>query len=371
MKPLRIAMFVTNRFTLTEQTATFAPIWLHNDIALGLHQRGHQVTLFASKDSRLGALTVAPGGLLSLQKRKLPLNPHQLPTDQQVTRAKMNSFYEQVGLSRMYAQAQKGKFDILHVHPVDVALPLSRLVPQVPTLVTLHDELVYWRKFLYKLYQADRQVYYVSISHAQRRPLPNLNYIATIHHGVNLEKFKFSAKPKNFFIHVARIIPEKGTHLAALAARQTGLRLKIAGQISQAQYFEKKVKPLLNARVQYIGFKQPRFVQSLFESAKGLVLPLQWEEPFGLVMIEAMASGTPVIAYPRGAAPEIIRDGKNGFLPKNFGQLKNAMRQIEHLDRQLCRASVEQHFSIQRMVDDYEQAYIQVIKHHKHHASLS
>lgn len=376
MKPLRIAMFVTDRYPLSQQTKTFAPIWINNEIALGMKKRGHAVTLFASKDSRLPGVKIVSGGLVSLQTANVPVNPNS--PDSVAGKngvAKINktfsSLYDQAALTLLYSQAQLGKFDIIHVHPIDLALPLAHMATRVPTLATLHDPLQYWRKVLHSIYIKERGVYYVSISHSQRRPLPKLNYVENIYHGVNLSQFKFSKTAGNYFVHVARITPEKGTHIAALAARQTGVRLKIVGEITHPTYFENQVKPLLNSRVQYVGFKRPDQIQKIFAPAKGLILPLQWDEPFGLVMIEAMACGTPVIAYPRGSAPEIVRPGITGFLPKNFSELKRSILKIETIDRHACRDLVEQHFSIDRMVDDYERTYYQVIKDYKKHASLS
>lgn len=362
MKPLRIAMFVTNRFPLSVQNKTFAPIWIHNEIALGLKKRGHHVTIFASKDSQLDGMKIVSGGLMSLEHTKIPEDPSFSEDRAKFISGKLSSLYQQTALSEMYAQAEQGKFDIVHVHPIDLALPLAHMAKRVPTVATLHDPLSGWRQFYHQLYLKERGVYYVSISNSQRRPMPKLNYAATIYHGVNTQQFKFSAQADDYFVHVARITPEKGTHIAALAAKQIGARLKIVGEASHKEYFDKKVKPLLSSRIQYVGFKRPDHVQKMFQHAKGLVLPLQWDEPFGLVMTEAMACGTPVIAYPRGSAPELVVPGKTGFLPKNFTELKKSMQQVQVIDRQACRAQVEEKFSLERMCADYERVFHQVLK---------
>jgi glycosyltransferase involved in cell wall biosynthesis len=306
-----------------------------------LVRRGHAVTLFASGDSRTSASLAAP------TERALRLDP---------------AVHDPIALHMLglvQAFERAAEFDLLHCHVDYLAFPFARLV-RTPTVHTLHGRLDL--PHLLALYRHFRDLPLVSISHAQRAPLDALgvNWVATIHHGLPLTRFPFSASRGRYLAFLGRISPEKGVDLAIAVAKEVGVPLKIAAKVDPVDraYFERDIAPLLaHPLIEYIGEIDDADKPAFLGEALALMFPIDWPEPFGLVMVEAMACGVPVIARPRGSVPEVLAPGRTGFVADSFEELVDAVKRIDTINRADCRRHVERHFTVERMVDDYEAVY--------------
>ncbi|MFN6515764.1 MAG: glycosyltransferase family 4 protein [Nostoc sp. CreGUA01] len=309
-----------------------------------LVRRGHEVTLFASGDS------------ISLAKL-VSVHPHALRVDRTI---KDYSIYEMLELASVYQRA--AEFDIIHSHMGYAALPYANLVT-TPTVHTLHGIFTPDNE---KMFSFGKKQPYVSISDAQREPRLGLNYVATVYNGIDINNYEFYPQAENppYLAFLGRISPEKGVHLAIEIAKQAGWPLKMAGKIDvvDAEYFDKKIKPQIDGKqIQYLGEADHAQKNALMGGAVATLFPITWREPFGLVMVESMASGTPVIAMKLGSTQEVISHGKTGFLGDRIQECISAIDRITELDRYACRQHVENHFSIQNMVDGYEAVYQQII----------
>lgn len=317
-------------------------------LAEGLVARGVDVTLFATADSvtaaRLSA--VAPRGYE--EDRTLNVK-----------------VYEGLHIARAFEAAQQGELDLIHNHFDFLPLTYSRLVaPAVPVVTTIHG---FSSPEILPVYRAYNDVVHlVAISDADRDP--GLRYAATIHHGIPLGEFTFreqpAAPPNDYLLYFGRIHPDKGAHDAVALAKASGQRLVLAGIVQDEAYYRDGILPHLDGdRVRYVGSVGPADRDALLGGATALLHLIHFAEPFGLSVVEAMATGTPVIAHPLGSMPEIIRNGVNGYLVPE-GDLQAAVVAVGHaatLDRRLCRADVETRFSAERMVNDYLGLYRRVL----------
>ncbi|MBD2410559.1 glycosyl transferase [Nostoc calcicola FACHB-389] len=308
-----------------------------------LVRRGHEVTLFASGDS------------ISLAKL-ISVHPHALRLDRTI---KDYGVYEMLELASVYQRA--GEFDIIHSHMGYAALPYANLVA-TPTVHTLHGIFTSDNE---KMFTFGKKQPYISISDAQREPRLGLNYVATVYNGIDVNNYEFHAQPENppYLAFLGRISPEKGVHLAIEIAKQSGWCLKIAGKLDvvDVEYFETEIKPQIDGeQIQYLGEANHAEKNALMGGAVATLFPITWREPFGLVMVESMASGTPVIAIKLGSTQEVISHGRTGFLCNNIQECISAIDRVTELDRYACRQHVENHFSIEQMVDSYEAVYEQV-----------
>jgi glycosyltransferase involved in cell wall biosynthesis len=309
-----------------------------------LVRRGHEVTLFASGDS------------LSLAKIQ-SVHPKALRLD---AAAKEYLIYEMLQMAQVYDRSSD--FDIIHSHVGCMSLPFAGLV-KTPTVHTLHGIFTPDNE---KLFAYAHRQSYISISNSQREPRLGLNYVATVHNGISLSAHQFHAKPANppYLAFLGRISPEKGTHLAIEIARQAGLSLKIAGKIDRVDrdYYEQVIQPQIDGKqIEFVGEANQTQKNALLGGAIATLFPITWREPFGLVMIESMAAGTPVIALSRGAAPEIIQHGQTGFLCEDVAGCVAAVQQVAALDRANCRSHVANRFSVQMMVNGYEAVYQSIL----------
>jgi glycosyltransferase involved in cell wall biosynthesis len=308
-----------------------------------LVRQGHEVTLFASGDS----LTEAR--LVPVCKQSLRLAPSCVDT-----------LPHHVLLVERVLE-EKENFDLIHFHIDYLHFSRTRL-EDVPSLTTLHGRLDI--PDLVPLYQSFRDVPLVSISDAQRKPLPWLNWQRTIHHGLPVDSLRFQSQPQGYLAFLGRISPEKGVDQAIMIARESGLELKIAAKVDRVDqaYFESVIKPLLKGTgVDFVGEIGESEKSEFLGGASALLTPIQWPEPFGLVIIEAMACGTPVIAYPRGSVPELIKDGVSGFIVEGIEQAAAAVKAVPALSRRQCRDYFERHFSAARMCADYVNVYQQLL----------
>ncbi|HAZ43286.1 MAG TPA: glycosyl transferase [Cyanobacteria bacterium UBA11369] len=309
-----------------------------------LVRRGHEVTLFASGDS----ITLA--NLESVHPRALRLD----------SSVKEFGIYEMLQMSRVYEQASE--FDIIHSHMGCAALPYVNLV-KTPTVHTLHGIFTPDNE---KMFTYAKKQPYVSISNTQREPRLGLNCVATVYNGIDVDSYKFYPQPDEppYLAFLGRISPEKGTHHAIAIAKQVGLPLKMAGKVDvvDVEYYESEIKPHIDGeQIQYLGEANHVQKNELMGRAIATLFPITWREPFGLVMVESMASGTPVIAMNLGSTSEVIADGKTGFLCNSIEECVSAVRRVEEINRNDCRKHVVNRFSVQKMTDGYEAVYQQIL----------
>lgn len=300
---------------------------------------GHDVTLFASADSETSA-TLEPivSKALRLDQDVLdPLLPHLLMMDR--------------------VRGAASEFDVIHFHTGFLHFPVFREC-STPHVTTLHGRLDI--RELDALLEAFRDMPLISISDYQRTPVGWGNWVATVYHGLPEELYTFRAEPGTYLAFLGRISPEKRVDRAIEIAIRAGMPLKIAAKVDKAdrEYFDQEIKTLLNhPLVEFIGEVNEREKDELLGNAYALLFPIDWPEPFGLVMIEAMACGTPVIAFRNGSVPEVMRHGTTGFVVENLHQAVSAVERIGEIDRAMCRQEFENRFSARRMASDYIQIY--------------
>jgi glycosyltransferase involved in cell wall biosynthesis len=309
-----------------------------------LVRRGHEVTLIASGDSHTSAHLEAcvPEALRLAGYDGDPLVPELIQLDQ--------------------VAEQLERFDVLHFHTGHGHYPLlARLA--VPHLNTLHGPLD--AQHHSQLFSHFQTTPLVSISEAQRAPLPRAHWLGTVHHGLPLDLYRAgmgtTTGSRPYLAFIGRVSPEKRLDRAIAIATAVGLPLKVAAKIDSADrtYHDRTIAPLIegNPLVEFIGEVDDAGKQELLGSALALLFPIDWPEPFGLVMIEANACGTPVIAWPNGSTPEVIRSGVNGVLVDSIEAAVEAVKGIERLERARVRADFESRFSVSRQAADYERLY--------------
>lgn len=306
-------------------------------LAEGLVRRGHDVTLFATADSRTsGTLrSTAPAGY-----------EEDATVDAKV--------YEALHIASAFESA--GDFDVISNQFDFLPLAFSRLVP-TPVVTTIHG--FSSERIVPVFREYDDVAHYVSISDADRHP--DLTYDATIHHGIDLDGFTVGAGDGGYLLFLGRIHPDKGTHVAIEVARRARLPLVIAGVVHDADYHERAIVPHVDGTtVRYVGPVGPAARDELLGGALGLLHLIDFEEPFGLSVVESLATGTPVVAFRRGSMPEIVRDGLTGFVVDDVDAAVGAVRGLARLDRRACRGDVERRFSADRMVADYERLFAEV-----------
>ena len=359
---MRIALTTSFEYTTPPPPDIMhAPLRLTAKLADELVDRGHNVTLFAAEGSSSKARCVS-AGLHPLAAYEEMMETCD-STWEKEGRYRFIDICDQYLLSRLYRMAQEGAFDIVHFNSglTQKAICLAPLVP-TPTVVTLHDPVdVPWQGFLHSLYDNVPQLSFMSISNAQRAWLPGLNYSATVYNGIEVSDYPFSSSPQDHLLFAGRLVPEKGVAMAVQVARKANQKLLIAGSWIKQDYFDSEVKPFLGQQIQFLGMVNYDKMPQLYGKAKALLFPIRWEEPFGLAMIEAMACGTPVIAFRKGSVPEIVIDGKTGFIVDSEDEMVEAVKRIDQIDRAECRKHVERHFTMSHMVDNYITIYRRVL----------
>ncbi len=312
-----------------------------------LVRMGHSVTLFASGDS------VTSADLIPTCERALRLDEQCI--DQ--------TCHQILMLEKVFQRS--ANFDVIHFHCDYLHFPLSRRY-RTPQLTTLHGRLDI--PDLVPLYREFFDMPVVSISNAQRFPLPWLNWQGTVHHGLLPEKFSFQPHEGKYLALLGRISPEKGIDQAVAIAERFGMPLKIAAKVDRADenFYQEKIKPLLvHPLVEYIGEVSENEKVEFLGGAYALLFPINWPEPFGLVMIESMACGTPIIAYPRGSVREVMQDGVTGFVVKGVTDAVEALRKVSDLSRRTVRDTFEARFTSSRMAKDYIKIYAKVMEEGK------
>ena len=300
---------------------------------------GHDVTLFASGDSVTNARLIAPcqRSLRKNEKCKDPVAREVLLVDHVLEHA--------------------GEFDVIHFHTGYLHFPVCRCL-SVPHLTTLHGRLDL--PDLVPVFDRFRDEPLISISNAQRQPLAWANWQTTIYHGLPTDLFSFRRSSDDYLAFLGRISPEKGADRAIEIAKRVGIPLKIAAKVDRVdrRYFKRVVEPLLNdSHVEWVGEISDQQKNDFLGNAYALLFPIDWPEPFGLVMIEAMACGTPVIAYDRGSVPEVMDVGVTGFIVRELDEAAEAVRRVRNLSRARCREVFDKRFTATRMANDYIHVY--------------
>jgi glycosyltransferase involved in cell wall biosynthesis len=308
-----------------------------------LVRQGHDVTLFASGDS------VTAARLVPMSERSLRLDPKSVDA----------MAHHMLMLEHVFRAADD--FDVMHFHIDYLHFPLSRRARR-PNVTTLHGRLDIVD--LVPLYHEYRDMPLVSISDSQREPLPHAKWVATVHHGLPPDLLTLRDTPGRYLAFLGRVSPEKRVDRAVEIARRSGLPLRVAAKIDEADraYFDGEIAPLFELPfVEYIGEIGEAEKQEFLGNARALLFPIDWMEPFGLVMIEAMACGTPVIAWPGGSVGEVMEDGVTGFIVNEIDDAVEATRRIAGLDRRRCREVFDDRFTVARMARDYVTVYESLI----------
>jgi glycosyltransferase involved in cell wall biosynthesis len=361
-KPLRIATFDSTLSTIPPHGAIMAASQICSVLTEGMVARGHDVTLFGVEGSQTAA-TLITNEMAPLPESDLFPLLSALPEDtRERERSLTQGYYDNVMLSRIYQEHARQPFDLLHIHPYQRAVHMAS-VTSTPHVYTMHDPVTPLRDALYRR-QADlKNVHLVSISKRQAEVAPGLQWTKNIYHGLDPAAYEYSATASDHFMFAGRLVPEKGPDRAIRAAKSAGVPLKLFGTYSKRAegYWHNECEPLLSETITYEGFAEADQLQQEYRQAKALLMPIEWEEPFGMVLIEAMACGTPVIGFPHGSLPEIVEDGKTGFVVNSVEEMADAIKKIDQIDRAACRAHVEQKFSEERMINEYEELYYQLV----------
>ncbi len=319
--------------------------WLTDELV----KRGHEVTLLASADSKTSA-------------KLIPIWPKSL------WRAKLSAPHAAFALVYEKLFKIQNEFDIIHDHCEFYTAPYSQFLKR-PLVSTIHHPMYEEMIILFKKFP---KINYVAISKHQKKSAPGVNFVKTIYHGLPMDKYQFNEEPEDYLLWLSKFIPKKGAAEAIEVARKSGEKLILSGVIPREyqDYFEHQIKPLIDGKqIQFVGAADfPKKIE-LFKKAKAFLYPIRRPEPFGLVVIESMACGTPVIAYKEGAMPELIKDGKTGFLVNSQEEMIGALKKINFIKRVDCRRHIANKFTLQKMVNKYEALYYKLIKQQnkKHH----
>ena len=309
--------------------------------ARGIQAAGHEVLLFATGDStsmvpREWLLELAEGEHMGLSVTELR---HVLAA------------YEMMD-----------DFDIVHDHTLIGPAMASWRTGGPPVVTTIHGPLDGVLADLYRRFAA--RIPIIAISHAQCRPVPDIPMARVIHHGINASEFPVGDGNGDYYLFLGRMSPDKGAHRAIAAAEKAGVPLVMAGKArekAEKLFFEQEVAPHLGASVRYVGEVPHEEKLRLLAGARATLFPIRWNEPFGLVMIESLACGTPVLAFKEGAAPEVIEHGQTGFLCDDEADMAHAIASVDEIDRGACRAAVEGYFSVDRMVAEHLELFTELI----------
>ena len=305
----------------------------------GLVACGHDVTLFATADSQTSAKLRAV-----------------CPQGYEENRSLIPKVWECLHISELFERADA--YDIIHNHFDYLPLTYSGLTA-TPVVTTIHG---FSSPEILPVYQKyNGKTFYVAISDADRAP--ELDYIKTVHHGIDLAQFDFQSHPDDYLLFFGRIHPDKGAHMAVEIAKAGDKELILAGIIQDQDYFDHYIAPHLeDDSITYIGSVGPSERSRLLGKARALLHPIAFEEPFGLSVVESMACGTPVIAFDRGSMPELIQNGKSGFLVNTATEAVEAIARIDGIDRVYCRRHVEKHFTVERMIREYTHVYETILQ---------
>lgn len=310
-----------------------------------LVKRGHEVTLFASGDSVTKAKLVSayPKAIRNARLKDI-YGPN---------------YWTMLNIGMAYERQEE--FDIIHDHNGHLSLPTANVCPK-PVVMTLHGSFdTTNRQFYSKL---GKKVNFVSISKAQAKPAPNLNWVGNVYNGLPMKDFPFSATHDGYLLYCGRLSMEKGAHIAINVAQSLNLPLIMAAKLDflDMPFFQEYIGHRLSSDIRWVGEVDDIERNRLMSKARCLLHPITWPEPFGLTMIEAMACGCPVIAINKGSIPEVIKNKKTGFVVENDEEMADAVDKIKNIDRKFCREYALENFSAERMTSDYEKIYEKLLQ---------
>ena len=334
-----------------------------SNLTEALVTRGHDVTLFAAAGTQTAA-------------RLIETCPHAFETWPDSERHRSRTFDRQTGLlegppdwrvreelhiAACMERAAAGEFDVVHSHLHVHALVFGRLIP-CPLVSTLHGAA--WVRAAHPAFKSYADMPFVSISDAERQFLPALNYVATVHNGIRIDDFPFKENKEDYLLFAGRLAPEKGPDEAIEVARRAGRRLLIAGMVEAQHeaFFNARVRPHIDGKsVEYLGLLSKEDLAPVYQKAAAVLFPIHWCEPFGLVAVEAQACGTPLIANRRGALPEIIVEGRTGFVVDSVDEAVVAVGEVGRISARACRENAEMRFSAKAMAEGYSTVYQRLI----------
>ena len=339
-----------------------------SNLTEALVRLGHEVTLFAAGGSRTTAkLVTTVDHALETWPDAERSRPRALdPTTGLLEGPPDARVLEELHIGACMNRAAAGEFDVVHSHLHVHALPFGRLIP-VPLVSTLHGSA--WVRASHPMLRAYKDLPFVSLCDAERQFLPELNYVASVCNGIRLEDFPFEPEKDDYLLFAGRLAPEKGAAESVELARRTGRRLLIAGMIEPQyqDYFDTRVKPHIDGKqIEYLGLLSQAELAPVYHKAAAVLFLISWIEPCGLVALEAQASGTPLIATRFGALPEIIVDGKTGFVVDSLDQAVDALERLHTIRPADCRQNAETRFGTEPMAKGYEAVYQSLIRRSGH-----
>lgn len=360
----------------------FAPRAVALQLVEGLVKKGHDVTLFSAPDIETKAKLV--GGAADLLKGNLLrdkfLSREVLIEYKLESEAESRAFYTLDLIGKVFEEGKKGKFDIIQTDE-PLFHPLAELSDSTVVFM-FHDPLPRKKSLDFWFLNTYKKHNFISISMAQRRGEPALNFVGNVYHGLDQKLYSPSFEKGKYLAYFGRLLVQKGPDIAIKAAKETGETIKIASDKTHfgTEFVKKNVLPFIDGKsVEHVGLMKTQEEKSAFlGNAKAMLFPIQWDEAFGLVMIEAMACGTPVVAYNRGSISEIVKDGVTGFIidqdnddrvgkgvwiikKQGIEGLVEAIKRIGEIDRTACRKHVEDNFTVEKMVDGYEKVYSKIL----------
>jgi glycosyltransferase involved in cell wall biosynthesis len=265
-----------------------------------------------------------------------------------------------------YLEIKKAKYDIIHDHTWKEGL-CSAIFMDIPTVHTIHSPIDDENRMFYSLFKGYPNIHFVTISNFQQTCLPGLNYAGTVYDSIDFDKYPYSEQKEDFFFYIGRFNEQKAPHLACEVAKKLGYRLILAGKVheeAERTYFDKYISPYLSDKIIFIGEvgHWSKEKMRLFSRGKAYLYPIQWDEPFGITMVEAMACGTPVVTLKKGSTSEVVAHGETGFVAEDMDEFIEAVKNVDSISPEKCRSRAKKMFTSEVMVDNYERIYQKCVK---------
>jgi hypothetical protein len=349
MKNMKIAIVVPPWFKVPP--ARYGGIEaIINILANGLVSKGYEVALFTVGKSK------SKSRLFKMFDNEMKAYLNAEPSSF-LNIAVTHAFYS-------YNEILKNDYEIIHDNTWKEGLCCAAFIDK-PVVHTIHSPIDEENKRFYNLFKNISNIHFVTISDFQQKCLPDLNYAATVHNAVELTYYPYSDTKENFLLYIGRFNPQKAPHRACIVAKKVGMRLILAGKInekSEQVYFDRYIRKYLSKDIVYLGEVSEQKKLYLFSKATAFLFPVEWAEPFGITLIEAMACGTPVVTFRKGATPEIVEHEKTGYVVNTMAEFVKAVKRVDKIKPYECRSVVEKKFSAQALVNNYEKVYEKVLK---------